>query len=464
MTNLSETVALPKKLSERTPINTATTIRYRSQRVALLFAVFFGTLPFQFALNPAPGVDLHLSRVFALALSLAWMASSLSQGTLRIPRSKETILIASFLFLSACSLLFVEDPSWGLRKLAFLLSFFPLFFVASHLFTYSHEASRFLFSLIVGSGLSAAVGIMQFCLPFFIGLDPSLKLWHETFLPFFSGAAASETVAKYSSMVANVGGANMFRASAFFPDPHIASFFWGMTAPIAIALAFVSRGLRQKVAILSGGILLLADILTFSRGGALALLIGTTLITLRFFLPIIRRSAPLFLLIASIFLAIIVIPNPFSDRLVSIFDEQDRSISGRRAIFREATALILDHPIAGVGLGNYSSAVKPSADYREPRYAHSLFLDIAAETGIPNAIILFLLLLFPTLHLFRYPTDPIRIGVLFSLLIFLTHALFETPIFSVHVLPLLLAFLALSSSDILRNPATEKIKTVIQRP
>ena len=411
--------------------------------MSLLLLLFFSTLPFQFALSPAPGIDLHISRLFAIGLFGFWLIQSLLRRKISLPASVETILFVSFLCLSSFSLFFAESTSWGFRKLAFLLSFAPLFFVAFSVFQERRSREQFAKWFIVGSALSATIGIVQFLLPLAIGLDPALLLWQKSFLPIFSGITFSGTVSEFSSMVASVGGVNVLRASSLFPDPHIASFFWGMTLPFALTFAvrFVSRA--RVFFFAASAIILIADIFTFSRGGYLALLV-TLIISLILFFPIIvKKYAPALLCLLFILLAFVVIPNPIVSRLLSSFDLTDHSTSGRLRIWKEAADIIAKHPLVGVGLGNYSSEVKPSADYREPRYAHNILLDIAAETGIVNGIVFFLILAFSITRAFKSPSKPLKFAAGFSLLIFSVHSLFETPLYSVHILPLFLTLIAL---------------------
>lgn len=412
----------------------------------IFFLIFCATLPFQFAINPTSTIDLHLSRLFIPILFLVWAGNSLLRRSFFLPLTKETLLLSLFLFLSAFSLLFTEQREWGMRKLFFLLSFFPLFLVATALFRNVSFLTRAFSLLFWGGALSAIAGIVQSMLPFFLGLDPTLSLWHRFLLPFFSGRASAETISNFSSMVVNVGGFNFLRASAFFPDPHIAAFFWGMLLPFGVLFTFHSRG-RQRVFFAMGTLaLILADLLTFSRGGLFALL-GTFLIFFFISLPLLFRKYSvlvfLILFLGGIFL---LVPNPFSLRLFSSINESDHSVSGRIAIFHEALDIVREHPILGVGLGNYSNTVKPSADYREPRYAHNLFLDISAETGLPTGIIFFTFLFFLLKTFFSREAHPILRASGYSLLLFSLHALFETPLYSVHILPFLILLMAVSSA------------------
>lgn len=406
-----------------------------------LFLLFFATLPFQFALSPAPGIDLHISRVFTLGLGALWIIISLFRRKLLLPAHAETPLIFSFFFFSAFSLFFADNISWGFRKLAFLLSFVPIFFVAFSVFQKVDMRERFAKWLVSGSALSAGIGIIQLSLPFAIGLDPTLLFWQKNILPVFSGITFSGVVSEFSSMVANVGGVNVLRASGLFPDPHIASFFWGMTLPLALVLATRSTGHTKIFFSIASALIFVANILTFSRGGYFAIIVAF-IVSLVFFFPlIIKKYAPELLFSFFIFFAFVAVPNPIASRLLSSFDSADHSTSGRLAIWEEATNIIAEHPLVGVGLGNYSSEVKPSALYREPRYAHNIFLDISAETGILNGIVFFFLLAFSITRAFKSPSKHLTFAVGFSLLIFSIHSLFETPLYSVHILPLFLALI-----------------------
>lgn len=422
------------------------------------FLLFFLTLPFQFALSPAPGIDLHSARLFALGLGFAWMTRSLLRRSIFIPQRIEMLLFVSFLTLSTFSLFFAEHLSWGVRKLFFLLSFAPILFVAADILREIPTKKRFAEILVLGSALAASIGIAQFLLSLSLGLDPTLLLWKNHLLPIFAGNTVSEVLSEYSSMVANVGGVNVLRASAFFPDPHIASFFWGMTFPLAFFLTMRTSG---RLAFLFGGataLILIADLLTFSRGGYVALIGAFLVFVFLSFGSILRRYIPA--LAVSVFLlsALIIFPNPLLTRFSSIFDPFDHSTSGRIAIWNEAATLIAEHPGTGVGLGNYSNAVLPSAEYREPRYAHNIFLDIAAETGIANSIIIFFLLATPITRALASP-NPLQLATGFSLLVFSFHSLFETPIYSVHILPVFLALIAL----IIANPQIEPLQKAAYR-
>lgn len=94
----------------------------------------------------------------------------------------------------------------------------------------------------------------------------------------------------------------------------------------------------------------------------------------------------------------------------------------------------------------YSLAVDPNADYREPIYAHNLYFDIAAELGIP-AVVIFVSLLFMVFKNFWIAAkkQPFLIAGVYSITAFSIHSLVESPLYSVHILPLFFIIIALGA-------------------
>jgi len=412
--------------------------------------IFLFLLPFQFALAPIPGIDLPFSRILGPFLFLSWLAQGLARRRLRIPFDTIMAALSAFIFFSALSILFAERPDWALRRLTFLFSFIPLFPVFSSLLSeYGSRGLRDLLSwFVAGASLASLIGLIQFIAQFPLGTAPVFHLWTGSLLPFFLGPGFGEAVSEYPSLLADIGGRTILRASAFFPDPHISAFYSGLALPIAVAL-FVGS-IRGTDRILSGSavlLLTLGDLLTFSRGGYIGLLFG--LITVLAMLPKKReffRKAVIIAGFSSVLLACSSFDTPVRSRFLSSFSLEEGSNKGRISLFHEAGIRIIERP-QGYGLGNYPLAVKPTAEYREPIYAHDLFLDIATESGIPGAIAFLFAILAVFVRLFRTKRDPLLHAGAVSLAVFFGHALFETPLYSVHVFPALLLFLALPATS-----------------
>ncbi len=424
-----------------------------------LFLLFCLYIPFQIALNPAEGADLASGRVFILILALMWLISALKNRRLCVPARMQTALILSFLFLNTFSLLWARNPDWGLRKLLFLLSIFPIYFIAADLLKNKDGAVKTIKVLVWGAGVAATVGLVQFSLQFIWGLDNILKFWAGSIAPVFLGTAFSEAVLAHPSWLVNLGGKTVFRAISVFPDPHMFSIYLGMALPLALGLFWTSdvqakrtkdiRCLfgRKSYLILSLAILL-ADLLTFSRGGYIGLAAG-----LLFFLAIIIKNKKLnpkkilvsFALIVIFF--VFILKSPIGNRFLTSFNAKEGSNKGRIETWKEAAEIIKNNPL-GVGLGNYALERKATADYREPIYAHNLYLDIAAETGIINAIIWIALIVFSIKAFIKKAENNIlRLGMAASLIIFSAHSFFETALFSTQALPFLLIITSLSASN-----------------
>ncbi|MDO8529730.1 MAG: O-antigen ligase family protein [bacterium] len=410
-------------------------------KLLLLFCLY---LPFQIALNYSEGFDLASGRVFALALGVLWLFKSLAQKKLSIPNKIQTLLLFSFFFLSVFSFVFAQNTDWAYRKLLFLLSFTPLYFIVADIAL--KKTRKIIEFLVYGVGLASLVGIFQFALQFFIGIDATLKLWQKIITPFL-GNSFSEAVFQNPSWLVGISGITYMRAVAFFPDPHIFSFYLGMLFPFAIALYINSK---KNIFLFFSVSILIANILTFSRGGYLGLLSGILFALFIFRKTIVDEFTLKKFIAINIFIlavtAIIISPNPVSQRLISSFNVNEGSNIGRLETWKQSLDVIKNNPL-GVGLGNYAMEIKPSADYREPIYSHNLYFDIAAETGIANALIFIWLIIASILSFIKLgKNNKLYSAGAISLFIFSIHSIFETPLFSIHILPLFLIIIALSAA------------------
>lgn len=430
----------------------------------LLLLAYFFVLPFQFALSPLAGIDLPIARVGALGIALLWLSVGLMERKVFLPRGLAAISLGSFLFVALFSFFVAENGVWSIRKALFLLSFVPIFFVIAGTAKGLFDKVSLLRAFVFGAALSAAIGIVQFLMQFVFPLEKIFSLWIKTVLPVFLGQSFGEAVEAYPSLLVNIGGATFLRASAFFPDPHMAAFYFGMAFPVALALFFQAkdRTLRQaqdrvlrqaqdraekRWMAICAALLLLADLLTFSRGGYVGLS-GAALVGGGVFLS---RGVPLKRLAIGgatvLFIGTLFLTSPIGERFLSSFSRSDGSNSERLRLWQEGFTNLAERPFLGYGLGNYPLVVKPGAGYREPIYAHNLYLDIALETGLVGLLFFVLFLfgaIFSAWRRWKQERNPLFLGICFSLLVFSFHALFETPLFSVHILPILLLLAALA--------------------
>lgn len=428
-----------------------------------LFLLFCALLPFQFALNPTEGVDLAIARIVVPVLFLL-IFCDMAKKRPGVLKDKMAWLIIVFLFLASASLFFSHEFSWSLRKLLFLLTIFPVYFIANHLL--SRENFRKIMSaLVLGSSALAVLGIIQFLMQFVIGIDPLYDFLAKCSAPIFLGDSFSQAVLAHPSWLVSSSGTTYMRAFAIFPDPHMFSYYLEMLLPFSIALWATSLpphkqspantpvlhklscwqgGMFRKKLFLSSSLLLTAALIfSFTRGSYIALILGSFAI-----IPLVPKEAAKKLLLAAafLFLIFIAIPhNPVSQRFISSFDPSEGSNAGRIQNWQQAARLIISNPL-GVGIGMYPLSIEPGSDYRTPVYAHNLFLDVAAELGVFAAIILTMILSLAFARFARAgKNDPFFFAGASSIAIFSAHSLVETPLYSVHVLILLLIILASSS-------------------
>lgn len=413
----------------------------------ILLSIFLFCLPWQFALNPTEGIDLASARVFSLLIAFIWLVESLFLRSLKINLRLQSLFWLGFLFFGLFSLFFAQEPIWGLRKLLFLLSFAPIYFITTDLATNYKIKISFIKAFILGAASVSFLGLGQFIAQYFADKSLLASFWGQYVSPFFLGNSFAAAVQNYPSWFVNIAGRDYLRAISVFPDPHMLAYFTGMALPFSIALYFQSQRFRYFW-LCCGIILLTTNLLTFSRGGYLGLISALVFFVLWLLLNFRQKLSgrTLMGIGAVLIIFLISISGPVGNRLVSSFSPSEGSNAGRIQTWQNALSIIASHPL-GVGIGNYALAVKPCADYREPIYAHSIYLDIAAETGFVS-LIFFLGFLFATMKSFWQAArrDYFALAGFLSILVFATHSIVENPLYSVHVLPIFLILSAISTT------------------
>jgi putative inorganic carbon (HCO3(-)) transporter len=297
-------------------------------------------------------------------------------------------------------------------------------------------------ALVSGGAAVAFFGIIQFTAQFIWGIDSVYKFLAGNITSFFLGNSFAGAVLAYPSWLINSDGITYMRAFANFPDPHMFAYYLGMLLPWSVALWSTTVS-HKKMFVIFAFLLIAADILTFTRGSYIALIASVLIV-----LPLVPKNTAKKLIAAGVFLCflfLIVPHDPVTSRFMSSFDIQEGSNAVRINNWQQALSIITSHPL-GVGIGMYSLAINPNASYREPIYAHNLYLDIAAEIGL-LAVIVFIAALF---FIFKNFWQAAKKQMFFvagvaSITIFSVHSLVESPLYSVHVLILFLIIAAISA-------------------
>jgi O-antigen ligase len=251
------------------------------------------------------------------------------------------------------------------------------------------------------------------------------------------------------------------RAHGTFEQPNPFAGYLGLTLPIAVALAIgsllrVAGQVPRKWLILAastGGLMMTALFMSWSRGAwlgfAAALAVMGVAVVVRS-----GRAAVITLLLLGLVAYVILsgglaqIPASLTQRFsdfVPYLDATDvrgleitdanYAVLERLAHWQTALAMWTDHPLLGVGIGNYSAAY---AEYALPLWpvalghAHNYYLNIAAEAGFLG-LLSYLLLVVAALatawHRVRKATGwqwAVALGVLGVLVHLSVHSLFDS--------------------------------------
>jgi O-antigen ligase len=162
--------------------------------------------------------------------------------------------------------------------------------------------------------------------------------------------------------------------------------FYALLIPINISMLFSKKiSLVKRILLIICSIMMISSmILTGSRGGVLALILGCSILFLR-----IRKLKTIIIIVffAIIMYAIISI-NPSTKILIHRMQESKSSSSvfSRVATWEESGKIILKHPIFGVGLGNMhyyvnNYYVRQTGGFTLLK-SHNLILELLVETGL----------------------------------------------------------------------------------
>jgi putative inorganic carbon (HCO3(-)) transporter len=242
---------------------------------------------------------------------------------------------------------------------------------------------RAVWAVIAAGGLIATIAVYQYAT--------------SAFTSNFGGFARA-------TIESIVGESNNYRLSGPFDDPNFFAMVLVLVVPLALDRALHERRIAPRLlGVMASLMCVLAVVVTFSRGGFIALAVVTFLVILR------ERPGPKVLL-AGAALGVIVLalaPPQYTERLSTIPQaipgspiEQpgaDVSIRGRTSEVTVGLQMFEDHPVFGVGAGSYGAHYEEYSrrlgldPRREERDAHDLYAEIGAELGVVGLLVFGLL-------------------------------------------------------------------------
>lgn len=164
-----------------------------------------------------------------------------------------------------------------------------------------------------------------------------------------------------------------------------------MLTVLGPAIALMLSSTKWYGRCLAGGVVVLilhTILLTFSRGAMVGLLaLGATA-----FVMMPKRPKYVGAMLLLTLLAVRLTGPELWERYATTFaseEERDASAQGRVELWLDCLEVISDHPVLGIGPSNWR-AIAVEYGWTEGKSAHSVWMETAAETGIPGVLALIL--------------------------------------------------------------------------
>lgn len=372
-----------------------------------------------------PGVPISLTAMLLVALfGFGLLEAGMRKPAMRRPAAV-TIVFALLVVWAVLSVSVAPRPGYVLQALPGYATSFVLCLYASRLMT-SSDGMHFTVGWI---GLAVLVSGALACVQYLTGGSPNLTL-----------LGGSET-----QMVQSYQQGQISRVSGLLRHPNTFAVFLNGFLPLLLVLAFTLERYALRLLCAAAFVLgLIALVLTYSRGGWLSLGVSIGLILLvvprRHWRP--RLATGLLAVSALALLVVVGLTTPlYSSIAVRISEDDQGAASSRVPLAHASLDLIREHPVTGVGLGNYQFAAPLVTDDRgvllieagdgRPMRVHNLFLFTAVELGVPGALLLaaiVTLFLVRGIHVIRRGSTMqswVALGLTCGLLAIMAHCMLE---------------------------------------
>jgi len=338
-----------------------------------------------------------------------------SPGTLFL---RLEVLLGLFFAVSALSLFIAQEPSFGIRKILFLINIFALFFVIQ-LAIKSKQDWLDIFKYTFAGGLvSLTVGYAQLVSVFFVALYNFWMWWVSHVISVFYEMQLTNLLSYSNTWFSYYENAEpTLRVFSIFPDSHSFALAMVLLLPMALTYYFVKKQTKKSTAFPEIVIILalLAIIFSGTRGiwvGAIPVfaVLAAAFFT-RNFPQNLRQFSKMGLIILYVFAVLFPVASQIQkisqwsqggqvsdtttfSRISTSFRTGEMSNKGRIQIWKSTIESIIKRPLLGVGIGNYPVVLSENVSAtKKGASAHSLYLDFIAEIGIFGGIVVLLIFL-----------------------------------------------------------------------
>jgi len=330
--------------------------------------------------------------------------------------SRISVPVLSLFGTSLLSLVGAPDRLLSCYEIIRLLKMILLYFVVANLIL-EKDLKWILIALLAGVISQSIIGLLQREQNSVLGL--SLFGETETLMQQNLG---------YIQPISRVGGT--------IGHPNRLAMYLGLTLPTALACFILSdRKLYKILSLVTLGMGLTALVFTLSRAGWAALSLSILLVLVAAFFKT-KKKAPVIFQALVFFLILLITGLSFHSIIAGRLSFDDQGAAHMRLpLIKIALRIIRDHPLWGIGFGNYLKTLPVYGDPWEPftmhTKVHNLYLLIGAEMGLPGLISylsLLSLLLWASLRVFKRGDGPVSItaiGVFGGIVAFALHSLVD---------------------------------------
>ncbi len=335
------------------------------------------------------------------------------------------------------SLLAAADLGAGLRRVIYFMNLVMIYPVILTTVKNKETLERLFKNILIPLSIVVGIGYIQLWLTYKWDFMHFAAFWAKNVELVFYGTNWSTIVYHSNTWFAYLGGEGLrLRVFSIFPDSHSFPIYLVMGLAIFFALVLYRvdlrslsmkhawRGLPQHyafaIAVAGLASFLFLILLTGTRGIWLSV-VSPMMVTILYLIA--GKKHKNLVRVSGSMLLIFVFLIPFASYLFSLpqftgggeidktperkaffarfkssFNPEETSNEGRIFIWTQTFKSLTEHPLLGVGVGNFPVVLGQDVSLAKAgSSAHNLYLNIAAEMGIP-ALIVFLLLLFELLR------------------------------------------------------------------
>ncbi len=198
------------------------------------------------------------------------------------------------------------------------------------------------------------------------------------------------------------------RIVSLFDNPNVLATFLVLIFPFSLVYLVLSKNRNEKfISLFACILLILATVFTWSRGAWIAMAVCTVI----FFTLYSKKTLRMFgVLLLAMPVLPMLLPDNVIDRILSIFNLSDSSISYRIYTWIGSMRAIKDYWVGGIGYGTEAfQKIYPYYAYsgiEAAEHSHSLFLQVMLGLGVGGILTLVVLLFLYFQKCFEYIQKP----------------------------------------------------------